>query len=51
MFQSGGSIITKVRTVSRCPSPSRIAAQGCFSWAGSRLHSLTVESSDADARM
>lgn len=41
---------TRLRTVSLCPSPSRIAAQGCLACAGSRLHILTVESSDAEAR-
>jgi hypothetical protein len=32
-------------------SPPRIQTQGCFSWAGARLHILMVVSSDADATM
>jgi hypothetical protein len=42
---------TTDRTVSRWPSPAQRTAQGCFLWAGLRLHILTVLSAEADARI
>jgi hypothetical protein len=42
---------TTDRTVSRWPSPAQRMAQGCFLWAGLRLHILTVLSAEADARI
>lgn len=41
--------LTRVSTVSLWPSPAKITAQGWLAWAGSRLHILTVESSEAEA--
>lgn len=41
--------LTVVRRLQECPSPPRRQTHGCFLCTGSRLHILTVVSSDADA--
>lgn len=42
-------ILTALRSDQECPSPPSRQTQGCWAWTGSRLHSLTVVSSDAEA--
>ena len=42
---------TALKRLHECPSPPKRHTQGCLAWTGSKLHSLTVVSSDAEAIM